>query len=57
MGCNKYTHRSKISKFHNLCDTVRTLVANDHKETVLKFYNVMAISVSLHGSECLTRTK
>jgi hypothetical protein len=41
----------KFLKFQNLCRTVGRILKMVQKEPVLKLYNIMAISVSLYGSE------
>jgi len=59
MVCNKYSGKNmRPHEFQNLWGTLRrTLLGKTQKETVLNFYNIMAITVLLYGSECWTLTK
>jgi hypothetical protein len=48
----------KLSKFQNICEVIaRTLKTKTRKEKNLKFYNIMAVTVLLYGSETWTLRK
>lgn len=48
----------KLQRFQHICGTLRrTLIGRVRKETILKFYNIMAIPTLLYGSECWTLTQ
>jgi hypothetical protein len=48
----------KLQRFQQVCDTIkRTFARKVRKETLLRFYNIMAIPTLLYGSECWTLTK
>jgi hypothetical protein len=49
---------AKIKKFQNICGTIgRTLKGKARKDTQIKFYQVIAVSTLLYGSECWTMRK
>jgi hypothetical protein len=48
----------KLQRFQQLCGTIkRALAGKVRKETLLRFYKIMAIPTLLYGSECWTLTK
>jgi hypothetical protein len=49
---------AKPQRFQQICGTIKsTLTGKVRKETLLKFYKLMAIPTILYGSECWTLTK
>jgi hypothetical protein len=49
---------AKIQKFQNICGTIRrTLKGKTRKDTQIKFYQVMAVTTLLYGSECWAMRK
>jgi hypothetical protein len=59
MGLNKEMYNNvKLQRFQQICGTIkRTSARKVRKETLLRFYKIMAIPTSLYGSECWTLTK
>jgi hypothetical protein len=48
----------KLQRFQQICGTIkRTLARKVRKETLLRFYKIMAIPTLLYGSDCWTLTK
>jgi hypothetical protein len=48
----------KIQKFQNMCGTIRqTLKGKTRKDTLIKFYQAMAVSTLLQGSEFWKMTR
>jgi hypothetical protein len=47
-----------ITRFQQVCGAIkRTLAGKVRKETLLRFYKIMAMPTLLYGSECWTLTK
>jgi hypothetical protein len=48
----------KLQRFQQICGTIkRTFAGKVTKETLVRFYKIMAIPTLLYGSECWTLTK
>jgi hypothetical protein len=59
MGLNREKDINvKLQRFQQICGTIkRTLAGKVRKETLFRFYKIMAIPTHLYGSECRTLTK
>jgi hypothetical protein len=59
MGVNREMDINvKLQRFQQICGTIKsTLAGKVSKETLLRFYKIMAIPTLLYGSECWTLTK
>jgi hypothetical protein len=59
MGLNRDMDTNvKLQRFQQICGTIkRTLAGKVLKETLLRFYKIIAIPTLLYGSECWTLTK
>jgi hypothetical protein len=59
MGLNREIDINvKLQRFQQISGTIkRTLARKVRKETILRFYKIMAIPTLLYGSECWTLTK
>jgi hypothetical protein len=59
MGLNREIDINvKLQRFQQICGTIkRSLAGKVLKETLLRFYKIMAIPTLLYGSECWTLTK
>jgi hypothetical protein len=57
MGLNREMDINvKLLRFQQICGTIkRTLARKVRKETLLRFYKIMAIPTLLYGSECWTK--
>jgi hypothetical protein len=48
----------KLQRFQQICGTIkRTLDGKVRKETLVRFYKIMAIPTLLYGSECWGRSR
>jgi hypothetical protein len=59
MGLNREMDINvKLQRFQQICGTIKRILAGKvRKETLLRFYKIMAIPTLLYGSECWTLTK
>ncbi|KAJ4441949.1 hypothetical protein ANN_11813, partial [Periplaneta americana] len=63
LGCEigntrELDQQRKLQNFNQICGTIkRTLLNKTRKETILKFYKVLAVPSLLYGSECWTLTE
>lgn len=63
LGCNVGMDREldinrKISRYQQFCGTItRTLLGKCQRDTLLKFYKVIAIPMLMYGAECWTLTE
>jgi hypothetical protein len=49
---------AKPQRFQQICGKIKSTIAGKvNKDTLLKFYKLMAIPTILYGSECWTLTK